>query len=255
MSDSSEHPAKVRILLLDEQPLLRYGISAYLNSQPDMVICGEADNITAAHRKITECKPQLLVTALRLGTGDSLEFVKTLRAEQPNLRILVYSAFEESIFAERAARAGARGYVMKRAPREELAAAIRDILKGGIYVSREVALNAFKKSLRRRRKNSHPPRSANAVENLSDREMHIFQLLGSGLGTKQIADSLDLSVKTVESHRENIKRKLHLRSGLELRRRAAKWVEKTFRVEEYVFRGASHGRKRKLSPFVLARPV
>ena len=85
--------------------------------------------------------------------------------------------------------------------------------------------------------------------------MHIFQLLGSGLGTKQIADSLDLSVKTVESHRENIKRKLHLRSGLELRRRAAKWVEKTFRVEEYVFRGASHGRKRKLSPFVLARPV
>src|SRR5947208_5635795 len=213
MTDAGGHPEKIRILLLDEQPLLRYGISAYLNSQPDMVVCGEADSITAAHRKITECKPQLLVTALRLGTGDSLEFVKTLRTEQPNLRILVYSAFEESIFAERAARAGARGYVMKRAPREELAAAIRDIVKGGIYVSREVALKAFRKSLQRGRKTNRAPRPANVVENLSNREMHIFQLLGSGLGTKQIADSLDLSVKTVESHRENIKHKLHVSSG------------------------------------------
>jgi len=159
------------------------------------------------------------------------------------LRILVYSAFEESIFAERAARAGARGYVMKRAPREELAAAIRDILKGGIYVSREVALSAFKKSLRRRRKNSHPPRSANAVENLSDREMHIFQLLGSGLGTKQIADSLDLSVKTVESHRENIKHKLHLSSGAELRQRAAQWVAKTF-VRKKMFSAAPATREK-----------
>jgi DNA-binding NarL/FixJ family response regulator len=111
---------------------------------------------------------------------------------------------------------------MKSAPSEELAAAIRHVVKGGIYVSRELALSAFKKSLQRRHKNHYAPRSANSVEKLSDREMHIFQLLGSGLGTKQIADSLDFSVKTVESHRENIKHKLNLSSGAELRQRAVK---------------------------------
>jgi DNA-binding CsgD family transcriptional regulator len=116
---------------------------------------------------------------------------------------------------------------MKRAPREELAAAIRDIVNDGIYVSREVALSGFKKSLRRRPKNSHSPRSANALESLSDREMHIFQLFGSGLGTREIAQSLHLSVKTVESHRENIKHKLRLSSSARLCDRAAKWVEET----------------------------
>ena len=253
MSDSGENRAKVRILILDEQPLLRFGISAYLNSQPDMIVCGEADSISAAQKKIAECSPQLLLTSLQLGTGDSLRFVKTLKAEQPGLLILVYSAFEETIFAERAAQAGAGGYVMKNAPIEELVAAIRHVVKGGIYISRELALSAFKKSLQRRRKNNQAPRSASSVENLSDREMHIFQLLGSGLGTKQIADSLTLSVKTVESHRGNIKLKLRLRSSADLRQYAARWVEKTFHQEEHVFRGAGHGAKSKLTPFVLAR--
>ncbi len=255
MSDSGENRAKVRILVLDEQPLLRFGISAYLNSQPDMIVCGEADSISAAQKKIAECSPQLLLTSLQLGTGDSLRFVKTLKAEQPGLLILVYSAFEETIFAERAAQAGAGGYVMKSAPMDELVAAIRHVLKGGIYISRELALSAFKKSLQRRRKNNQAPRSANSVENLSDREMHIFQLLGSGLGTKQIADSLALSVKTVESHRGNIKLKLRLRSSAELRQHAARWVEKTFHQEEHVFRDAGHGAKSKLAPSVLAPPA
>src|SRR6266542_1232567 len=231
-ADSGGQPAKIRILVLDEQPLLRYGISAYLNSQPDMVVCGEADSLLDAGSKIAECQPQLLVTELRLGTGDSLRLVKELKTANRALRILVYSAFEESIFAERAMRAGADGYVMKRAPREELAAAIRDIVKDGIYVSREVALSGFRKSLRRRPKNSHSPRSANALENLSDREMHIFQLLGSGLGTREIAQSLHLSVKTVESHRENIKHKLRLSSGTRLRERAAKWAKETSGVRQ-----------------------
>jgi RNA polymerase sigma factor (sigma-70 family) len=224
MTDTGKHSAKIRVLVLDEHSLLRYGISTYLNSQPDMVVCGEADNIAGAWSKIDECQPQLLVTDLRLAGCDSLKLVKQLKAEKPALRILVYSAFEESIFAERAMRAGAHGYVMKKAPREKLAAAIRDIAKGGIYVSREVALSGFRKSLQRRSKNNHS-RFANALENLSDREMHVFQLLGSGLGTREIAQSLGLSVKTVESHRENIKHKLRLSSGAQLRERAAKWVE------------------------------
>jgi DNA-binding NarL/FixJ family response regulator len=227
MTDIGEHPAKIRILVLDEQPLLRHGISAYLNSQPDMVVCGEADSLLDAGTKIAECQPQLLVTELRLGAGDSPKLVKKLKAENRALRVLVYSALEESIFAERAMRAGADGYVMKSAPREELAAAIRDIMKGDIYVSREVALSGFRKSLRRQPKKNRSPRSANTLENLSDREMHIFQLLGSGLGTREIAQSLHLSVKTVESHRENIKHKLRLRSSAQLCERAAKWVAET----------------------------
>jgi DNA-binding NarL/FixJ family response regulator len=220
----TDAPAKIRVLVLDEQPLLRCGISSYLNSQPDMVVCGEADNMADAQSKIAECQPQLVVTELRLGAGDSLKLVKQLKAENRTLRILVYSAFEESIFAERAMRAGANGYVMKRAPLEKLAAAIHDIVQGGIYVSREVALSGFKKSLQRRQKNNHSPRLASALENLSDREVHIFELLGSGLRTREIAQSLDLSVKTIESHRENIKHKLRLSSGAQLRDRAAKWV-------------------------------
>jgi DNA-binding NarL/FixJ family response regulator len=226
MTDTGEHAAKIRILVLDEQPLFRYGISAYLNSQPDMVVCGEADSIEGAVSKIAECQPELLVTELRLGAGDSLKLIKQLKAKNRTLRILMYSAFEESIFAERAMRAGANGYVMKKAPKEKLTASIRHIVEGGIYVSREVALSGFRRSLQRRSKNNRPPRSANTLENLSNREMHIFQLLGSGLGTRQIAQLLDVSVKTVESHRENIKHKLRLSSGVQLRDRAVKWVER-----------------------------
>jgi DNA-binding NarL/FixJ family response regulator len=227
MAESGKHVAKTRILVLEEHPLLRHGIGAYLNAQPHMTVPGEADSIPSARRKIAECKPHLLLTALRLGAGDSLEFVKALKAEHPTLLILVYSAFEETIFAERAMRAGADGYVMKKAPREELLAAIHDIMEGGIYVSRDVAMRAFKKSLETRPEN-YPPRSVSAIANLSDREMHVFQLLGSGLGTRQIAHSLNLSVKTIESHRENIKHKLGLKSGRDLVDRATRYVEETF---------------------------
>jgi DNA-binding NarL/FixJ family response regulator len=216
-----------RILVLEEHPLLRDGIADFLNAQPDLQVCGQADNIRDARCEIAKCKPQLLLTALRLGTGDSLEFVKALRAEKPGLLILVYSAFEEAIFAERTLRAGADGYVMKTSPKEELLAAIREILRGNIYVSRDVAMRAFKKSLESRSET----RSASAaigIEKLSDREMHVFHLLGSGLGNTQIAHSLHLSVKTIESHRENIKRKLDLSCSRDLVACAKKYVEETF---------------------------
>ena len=216
-----------RILVLEEHPLLRDGMADFLNAQPDMMVCGGADNIRDARNEITKCKPQLLVTALRLGTGDSLEFVKALKAERPALLILVYSAFEEAIFAERAFRAGADGYVMKTAPKEEFLAAIREVLSGNIYVSRDVAMRAFKKSLESRPDHRSAP-SAIGIEKLSDREMHIFHLLGSGLGNSQIANSLHLSVKTIESHRENIKRKLDLSCSRDLVACAKKYVEETF---------------------------
>jgi len=212
---------------LEEHPLLRHGVSDYVNSQPDMVVCGETDNIRDARHKIQECKPQLLLTALRLGTGDTIEFVKALKSERPTLFILVYSAFEETIFAERALRAGADGYVMKKTPKEELLTAIREIVSGNIHVSHDVALRAFKKSLESR--SEHPAtRSSIGIEKLSDREMHIFFLLGSGLGNTHIAHSLNLSVKTIESHRENIKHKLDLSCSRDLIACAKKYVEVTF---------------------------
>lgn len=216
-----------RILVLEEHQLLRDGMTDFLNAQPDLEVCGEAHNIRDARNEITKCKPQLLITALRLGTGDSLEFVKALKAEKPGLLILVYSAFEEAIFAERSLRAGADGYVMKTAAKEELLAAIRDVLSGNIYVSRDVAMRAFKKSLESRPDHRSGP-SAIGIEKLSDREMHIFNLLGSGLGNTQIANSLHLSVKTIESHRENIKRKLDLSCSRDLVACAKKYVEETF---------------------------
>lgn len=246
MSDSDEPPATIRVFVLDEQPLLRYGICAYLNSQLDMSVCGEASSIPEARSKIAECHPQLLVTTLGLGAADSLKLIRTLRAENPMLRVLVYSAFDETIFAQRAMRAGANGYVMKQAPREELVAAIRDIVKGGIYVSHEAALSAFRQSLQLRPKNQHWPRPGHSLENLSDREMQIFQLLGSGLGTRNIAELLNLSVKTVESHRENIKHKLHVSSSAELSVHAVEWVEQSLFSEAHTFRGVGQGRKRKV---------
>jgi Response regulator containing a CheY-like receiver domain and an HTH DNA-binding domain len=220
--------AKTRILILEEHPLLRHGVAEYLNSQPDMIVCGETDNIRDARHKIHDCKPQLLLTALRLGTGDSLEFLKALKSERPALLILVYSAFEETIFAERAFRAGADGYVMKRAPKEELLTAIREIVSGNIYVSHDVAMRAFKKSLETRPEQQRSTHPSIGIEKLSDRETHIFFLLGSGLGNSQIAHSLNLSVKTIESHRENIKHKLDLSCSRDLVACAKKYVEVTF---------------------------
>lgn len=251
MSDSSEPPATIRVLVLDEQPLLRYGICAYLNSQPDMSVCGEAGSLQEARSKIAECHPQLVVTALGLGMENSLRLIRTLKAENPTLYVLVYSALDEAIFAKRTMRAGANGYVMKQAPREELAAAIRDIVKGGIYVSYELALSAFRQSLHLRPTGQNSSRTGHSLENLSDREMQIFQLLGLGLGTRHIAELLSLSIKTVESHRENIKHKLHVSSSAELRVYAAECVEQRSFSEEYIFRAAGRGRKRKVESVCL----
>jgi DNA-binding NarL/FixJ family response regulator len=218
---------KTRILVADEHPLLRHGLVVFIDSQPDMIACGEADSISTIRAKLAECRPHVLVIGLRMGAGDCLEFVKGIKAQNPGLLILVYSAFEESIFAERALRARANGYLMKKAGKEELLTAIRDIARGHMYVSRDLAMRAFQKSLATPQQ-SRALGNLPAVHNLSDREMHVFQLIGSGLGTKKIAHSMNLSVKTIETHRENIKRKLGLNSARQLIERAIKYVEDNF---------------------------
>ena len=224
MTGSGKSPAKTRILVLDEHTLLRFGLNAYLNSQPNITVCAEAGSIPEARSKIAECKPDLLLTAFRLGTGDTLEFVQALRAEKPGLLILVYAAFKERIFAEWALRAGANGYLMKTAAKEELVTAIRDVLRGQIYVNPGLTMPAFQKSLGTSAQN-RVSGNLPVVDNLSHREMHVFLLIGSGLGTKKIAHSLRLRVKTIETHCENIKHKLGLNSGQQLVERAIKFVE------------------------------
>lgn len=214
-----KNPAKTRILVLDEQPMIRYGISVYLNSQPDMIVCGEADSIPDARSKISEYKPDLLLTALRLGIGDSLEFIKALKVQAPGLLILMYAAFTESIFAEWALRAGANGYLMKTAAKEELPTAIRAILCGQIYVGRDLGISSG--TSEQDRVSGNLP----IIDNLSARETHVFLLIGSGRDTKKIAHSLRLRAKTIETHCEKIKRKLGLNSGRQLVEHAIKFVD------------------------------
>ena len=236
--------ARTRILVVDEHPLLRHGVISFINAQPDMIACGEADSVQTVQSRLAETKPHVVLIGLRLGAGDSLELVKAIKAQVPDLLVLVYSAFEETIFAERALRAGAQGYVMKKAPKEELLTAVRDIVQGRIYVSRDLAIRAFKKSLER--SEHRLSRTTSMVENLSNREMHIFHLLGSGLTKRRIAHSLNLSVKTIESHRENIKRKLGLKSSRELVDRATRYVEDTFLPQREFL---SAGSKKKVLRF------
>jgi len=219
-----KNPAKTRILVLDEQPMIRYGISVYLNSQPDMIVCGEADSIPDARSKISEYKPDLLLTALRLGIGDSLEFIKALKVQAPGLLILMYAAFTESIFAEWALRAGANGYLMKTAAKEELPTAIRAVLRGQIYVGRDLGMHTFQESSGTSEQD-RVSRNLPVIDNLSARETHVFLLIGSGRDTKKIAHSLRLRAKTIETHCEKIKRKLGLNSGRQLVEHAIKFVD------------------------------
>ena len=229
MAVGKNRSAKIRILVVDEHPLLREGATNFINRQVDMVVCGNADSILSVQNALTGCRPDLILLGLRLGTGDTLEFIKALKAQYPQLLILVFSQFEETIFAERVLRSGASGYLMKHAPNEELLTAIREIVRGEIYVSRKIAMLAFQKSLETPRQTGHQCQCNHAsIQSLSDREIHVFQLLGSGLGTRKIAEALNLSAKTIESHRENIKRKLGLRSGVELTGLATGWVTENF---------------------------
>jgi DNA-binding NarL/FixJ family response regulator len=221
---------KKRILVVDAFPMLRYGLISFLNAQANLIVCGEADSLPSALIKIAESKPHLLVIGLRLGASDCVEFIKALKVQTPGLLILVYSGFEESIFAMRALRAGANGYLMKRAARDEMLAAISDVLRGEIYVSRELAMHVFKEALATQPGFRLPGRAAR-IEHLSDREMHVFHLLGSGLGPKKIAHALNLSVKTIETYQEHIKHKLGLNSGEALVERATKYVEETLEPE------------------------
>ncbi|PYJ27681.1 MAG: DNA-binding response regulator [Verrucomicrobia bacterium] len=176
-------------------------------------------NISDAKRLVAECKPNLTVLDLRLKGGDALDFIKTLRVEHPEVKVLVLSQYDELIFAERVLRAGASGYIMKENATDEVLRALRKVLTGDLYFSERVAAAVVQRMLREK-----PIASRDGVERLSDREMQVFQLLGASYSAREIAEQFHLSRKTIETHCEKIKHKLSLHNAAELKQFARRWA-------------------------------
>ena len=219
MNAITETQTKSHVIVVEDHPVLCDGLKQLIGSQPDLACVGVADNTSDAKRLAEECKPDLMVLDLRLKEGDGLDFIKTLRAEYPELKVLVLSQYDELLFAERALRAGASGYIMKENTTDEVLRAVRKVLRGELYFSERVAAAVVQRTLREK-----PVPSRNGVERLSDREMQVFQLLGAAYSPREIAEQFHLSRKTVETHCEKIKHKLNLQTAAELKRFARQWA-------------------------------
>ena len=213
-------PARKHLLLVDDHPMMRAGLAQLINKQPDMAVCCEAGDPAEAMMKIARGQPDMVVTDITMPGRSGVEFIKDLIALHPQLPILVISMHDEMIYAERVLRAGARGYIMKEAGAEKLVAAIRHVMTGQVYVSAQLSAKLLDNLTSNRPRGSSSP-----IEKLSDREFEIFQLIGQGKNTRDIASQLHLSPKTVDVHRGNIKVKLELKDGTSLIRHAVRWVE------------------------------
>jgi len=216
--------SKVRVLLVDDHPIVRRGLSDVVSREPDLEVCGEAGSEGEAIRIARKSAPSLAIVDLALEKGHGLEVVRQLRTLSRDVKILVLSVYDEAIYAERAIRAGALGYVQKRDATDHLIAAIRQVLRGNVYLS----VGASERMLHKMVHTGDRKNAANAAP-LSNREVEVLGLIAEGYGSQDIADRLGISVKTVNTHRENIKKKLSLRRGSELTRYAASWHEEMVR--------------------------
>ena len=212
-------PVTAKILVVDDHPMVREGLSNCLAGQADLTVCGAAADVKEALQQIDSTQPDLVVIDISLKDGNGIDLIKQIRTRNSRIKMLIYSMFDESAYAERAVRAGALGYVNKQEPPEKLLDGIRQVLNGRVYVS-DAMLDRFM----RRVIAGNEPMAPIAAEALSNRELEIFRLLGSGLTTRRVAEQLHVSVRTVEAHRENIKQKLNIRDGAELMRHAVEWV-------------------------------
>jgi DNA-binding NarL/FixJ family response regulator len=210
---------RFRVYLVEDHPIVRDGLTQLINEEADLLVCGAAADAPTALRQIPEAAPDVAVVDLLLGGDDGLELVRTLKARHPRMPTLVLSMHSESLYAERALRSGARGYVTKLAPTESVLVAIRRVLAGEIYVSEATATRLVTK-LVGGDAGAADAAGPGAVARLSDREFEVFRLIGRGAGPSEIARHLGVSVKTVETHREHIKKKLGLANGRELLRAA-----------------------------------
>ncbi len=209
-----------KILLVDDHPIVRQGLGELIEEEPDLSVCGEARDSAEALQVIDARRPDLVIVDISLHDTSGIELIKDLKARHPGLPALVLTMHDETLYAERALRAGARGYVMKEEATENVLAAIRMVLSGQIYLSQKMAARLLSKFV-----DGPSDYPGSTVESLSDRELQVFELIGQGLGSRQIAQQLHLSIKTIESHREHIKSKLQLTNSTELVRHAVQWVE------------------------------
>ena len=227
MNAITQTERKSHVVVVDDHPVLCDGLKQLIDRQPDLTCVGVADNTSDANRLVQECKPDLMILDLRLKGGDALDFIKTLRVEFPEVKVLVLSQYDELIFAERTLRAGASGYIMKENVTDEVLRAVRKVLAGELYFSERVAAAVVQRTLR-----DKPVASRIGVERLSDREMQVFQLLGAAYTPREIAEQFHLSRKTVETHCEKIKHKLSLQTAVELKRFARQWAAENFGPSE-----------------------
>jgi DNA-binding NarL/FixJ family response regulator len=220
MNKKSPAQKKWRILVVDDHPMMRQGLAQLIGAEPDLAVCGEAENAESALDNLGVLKPDLVLADISLPGKNGLELIKDFQVVQPGLAVLVISMHDESLYAERVLRAGGRGYIMKQEGGKKLMLAIRQVLDGKIYVSEKISAEILEIFSGRRAGTESSP-----VEKLTDREFEVFQLVGRGKGTREIAAKLHLSVKTVEVHRANIKTKLELNSAAELVRFSVRWSE------------------------------
>lgn len=209
---------KTRIFLVDDHPIVRRGLQLLISLEADLMVCGEAESAPVAVEKVLVSKPDLVVVDLALKAGSGLELIKQLRSQHAKLKLLVFSMRDEGIYAERALRAGANGYITKEEGTEKALDAIRVILQGKNYVSPAISA----KMVERIAGGGAPGQTA--LELLSDRELEVLEMIGEGMGSREIAVQLSVSMKTVESHREHIKTKLGLTGASELVRYAINWM-------------------------------
>ena len=211
---------KKKVLLVDDHPMMRQGLAQLINQQADLMVCAEAGDASDAMKLVDLLKPDLAMVDISLGGKSGLELIKDLQALHPEVPGLVMSMHDEALYAERMLRAGARGYVMKQAGGETVLQAIRQVLSGKVYVSERMSAKILDVFSGRR---AH--HSSSSIENLTDREFEVFELIGEGCTPRQIAECLHIGGKTVDTHRGNIKKKLLIQSGTALVQHAVRWVE------------------------------
>jgi DNA-binding NarL/FixJ family response regulator len=202
---------KAKVFLVDDHPIVRQGLGQLINREPDLIVCGEAEDAPSALQRMVSTQPDLMVIDISLDGPDGLELLKTIRVKEPILPVLILSMHEESIYAERSLRAGANGYIMKQEATERVLVAIRRILEGKVYLSERLTNKMLEQFVHGAGSSKNDP-----LTTLSDRELEVYRLIGAGHGTRQIADELHVSVKTVESYQAHIKEKLSLRNAREL---------------------------------------
>jgi DNA-binding NarL/FixJ family response regulator len=207
-----------RVLIVDDHPIVRQGLRRMIEAEADLVVCGEVQTEREARAAIRALAPDVVIVDISLAQGDGLELVRDAHAQQPELPMLVLSMHDELIFGERLLAAGASGYIMKQAASEQLLVALRRVLAGGVYVSESLA-----GSLRRGRVDAGDGIDSDPINRLSNRELQVLSLIGRGLSSREAADGLGLSVKTVETHRQSLKRKLNLATNAQLLQYAINW--------------------------------